>query len=138
MRKYIYSIFVVVLSLASCSVSQKNNSTKDSFSKILYGYWISSDQNYNIDDIENNKKTVLYFGEIKNGKGLFKQNEKDEKYSIVLEDKSNKTIEVMLHFNNGVNRKEKLILSNNYTHLESIIITPDSFKISTYYVKDDK
>jgi len=128
----------VILISTNCKSRISGDSKAPELSHKIVGHWLSSDKNYIADEENYRHKTIVYFGPIKNKIGEYRQNEKVEKYYIDSIVEKNNTIEVILIFSNGIERKEKLVLTNNYRNVENIIVTPDGVLITTYFVKYDK
>jgi antitoxin component YwqK of YwqJK toxin-antitoxin module len=139
MKYRTFTILLFSLAIISCSSNRNTHSSiSDDLVKKLYGYWVSTDSDYQQNDDES-ERTVLFYGEIdKNKEGVYLQGDLKLKYRIVDTFDYYKKIVIAIYYSNGRERIETLSFSENNTKIKNNITTPDNYSIDTYYIKKNK
>lgn len=136
-RSFIALLFSLII--FSCSSNRNtHNSLSDDLVKNLYGYWVSTDSDYQ-QNVDESERTILFYGEIdKNKEGVYLQADLKLKYRIVDTYDYYDKIVIAIYYSNGRERIETLTFSDNFAKIKNNITTPDNYSIDTYYIKKDK
>jgi hypothetical protein len=106
----------------------------------LYGYWISTNSNYEIVG-DTTDCTILFYGEIDDNKdGLYIQDGKNRMYHILDTYSYVNKIIISKYFgkNNGRESVETLTFSEDYDRIKKNIVFPDGISVDTYYIRFSK
>jgi hypothetical protein len=140
----LFKRITLLLLLFSITLTNICAQKKDALSKELvnnlYGYWISTNSDYEIDgDISD--CTIRYYGEIDDNKdGLYIQDGKNRMYHILDTYPYVNKITISKYFgkNNGRESVETLTFSKDYNRIEINIVFPDGISVDTYYIRYEK